>query len=204
MLTYFNNRDKTMYVMFRLNEFGNDTIRVGIAPRNKDGSINKTEGISFYMFKNMNYKVNIDGKVNYRDLENFVNGVSEIVEKYNKGNPEGEKLQISDSYVNTKTDHVVSFTFGITERDGIPYRLLIIKDNFKVTENGQAVNKELKQIYTFRDDDELKRFIRFLKMFLSNRINFICHLIVAELKQVIKDSVGDQIRLIVREEINNR
>ena len=190
--------------MFRLNEFGNDTLRIGIAPRDNNGEIIKSEGVSFYVFKCMNYKVNMDGKTNYRDLTNFINGIEHIVEMYNKGNPEGEKLQFSDSYVNSKTEHVVSFTFGITEREGVPYRVLVIKDRFKVMEQGNQITKELQQMYAFRDEEELKKFLQFLKMFKSNHINFMCHMIVSELKQTIKDSVGDQIRMIVREEINRK
>jgi hypothetical protein len=204
MLTYFNNKDKTLYVMFRLNEFGNDTLRIGIAPRDSNGEVIKSEGVSFYIFRNMNYKVNLDGKINYRDLSNFIDGITHIVNTYNNGNPNGEKLQFSDSYVNAKTDHVITFTFGVTEREGIPYRILVIKDRFKVRENGKEVNKELQQIYTFRDDEELSKFIKFLKMFKSNHINFMCHMIVSELKQSIKDSVGEQIRMIVRDELNRK
>ena len=195
MLTYFNNTNKTMFIMFRLNEFGNDTLRIGITPRDEKGDQLKDQSVSFYVFRNMNWKVNREGNINYRDLENFINGINHIEEVYAKGNPDGEKLQFSDVYTNMKTEHVISFAFGITEKEGVPYRLLFIRDKFK--------DKELKQTYTFRDEEELKRFVKFLKMFLRHSINFICHLVVSELKEVIKDSVGEQIRLVVRDELRN-
>lgn len=181
--------------MFRLNEFGNDTLRIGITPRDEKGDQLKDQSVSFYVFRNMNWKVNREGNINYRDLENFINGINHIEEVYAKGNPDGEKLQFSDVYTNMKTEHVISFAFGITEKEGVPYRLLFIRDKFK--------DKELKQTYTFRDEEELKRFVKFLKMFLRHSINFICHLVVSELKEVIKDSVGEQIRLVVRDELRN-
>lgn len=193
MLTYFNNANKTLYVMFRMNEFGNDTLRIGITPRDEHGDQIKEESVSFYVFRNMNYKLSREGNINYRDLTNFLNGIKHICSTYEKGNPDGEKLQFSDTYTNVKTDHIISFAFGITEKEGVPYRVLFIRDKFK--------DKELKQTYTFRDDDELTRFVKFLKMFLSKSINFICHLVVSELKEIIKDSVGDQLRVIVRDEI---
>ena len=182
--------------MFRMNEFGNDTLRIGITPRNEHGDQIKEESVSFYVFRNMNYKVSREGNTNYRDLTNFLEGIKHICEEYDKGNPEGEKLQFSDTYTNVKTDHLISFAFGITEKEGIPYRVLFIRDKFK--------DKELKQTYTFRDDEELKRFTKFLKMFLNKSINFIVHLVVSEFKEVIKDSVGDQIRMIVRDELRQQ
>jgi len=196
MLTYFNTGNKSLFIMFKLNDFGNDTLRIGITPRNDKGDQIKEEAVSFYVFRNMNYKVNREGKINYRDLYQFINGIKHIVDTYEKGNPEGEKLQFTDTYVVTKTEHVVSFAFGITEKDGIPYRILYIRDKFK--------DKELKQSYTFRDKDELDRFVKFLRMFLYRSVNFIVHLIVSELKETIRDAVGDQIRMIVRDELRQQ
>lgn len=196
MLTYFNNNNKTMFIMFRMNEFGNDTLRIGITPRDEKGDQLKDQSVSFYVFRNMNWKISREGNINYRDLTNFINGIKHLEEVYAKGNPDGEKLQFSDTYTNVKTEHVISFAYGITEKEGVPYRLLFIRDKFKDT--------ELKQTYTFRDTEELRRFVKFLKMFLSHSINFICHLVVSEIKEIIKDSVGEQLRLIVRDELRNR
>lgn len=196
MLTYFNNGNKTMYIMFRMNEFGNDTLRIGITPRDEKGDQIKDQAVSFYVFRVMNWKTNREGQTNYRDLTNFINGIKHIVKTYEAGNPEGEKLQFSDTYTNVKTEHTISFAFGITEKDGVPYRLLWIKD--------KCSKGELNQTYTFRDQEELDRFVKFLKMFMNKSINFIVHMVVSELKETIKDAVGDQIRMIVRDELRNR
>ena len=196
MLTYFNNGNKTMYIMFRMNEFGNDTLRIGITPRDEKGDQIKDQAVSFYVFRVMNWKTNREGQTNYRDLTNFINGIKHIVKTYEAGNPEGEKLQFSDTYTNVKTEHTISFAFGITEKDGVPYRLLWIKD--------KCSKGELNQTYTFRDQEELDRFVKFLKMFMNKSINFIVHMVVSELKETIKDAVGDQIRMIIRDELRNR
>ncbi len=182
--------------MFRMNEFGNDTLRIGITPRDEKGDQIKDQAVSFYVFRVMNWKTNREGQTNYRDLTNFINGIKHIVKTYEAGNPEGEKLQFSDTYTNVKTEHTISFAFGITEKDGVPYRLLWIKD--------KCSKGELNQTYTFRDQEELDRFVKFLKMFMNKSINFIVHMVVSELKETIKDSVGDQIRMIVRDELRNR
>ena len=194
MLTYFNNGSKTLYIMFRMNEFGNDTLRIGITPRDEKGDQIKDQSVSFYVFRNMNWKTNREGNINYRDLTNFITGIKHIVSEYEKGNPNGEKLQFNDTYNNVKTEHTISFAFGITEKDGVPYRILWIKD--------KCAKGEINQTYTFRDQEELDRFVKFLKMFLNKSINFIVHMVVSELKETIKDSVGDQIRMIVRDELN--
>lgn len=178
MLKYFNNDNKTLFVMFRMNEFGNDTLRIGITPRDEKGDQIKDQSCSFYVFRDMNWKTSIDGRINYRDLDNFICGVEHILEVYEKGNPSGEKLEFSDSYCNVKTDHVISFSFALIEINGKPKFILNIADKSREC--------DLTQTYQFRGAYELARFISYLKMFLDEEVNFIIHMVVAEMKEILK------------------
>ena len=194
MNTYYNNKTHSMYVNFALEENCNDRVRIGCAPRTDTGAYDTKNGITVVLYKN-SFKTTKDGNPNYRNVEVFYTKIKEIVKQY-KENPDTATTQFSCSYINALTNHNMQFAFGIIEKDGIPSYILYLMDSFE--------GNTRKQIYRFKDEEEVERFTDQFKLFCDEWVHMTAHLVYSEMQKIVTKAVGDQLSRVVREEFENQ
>lgn len=194
MNTYFNNKTHSMYVNLTLDENSNDRVRIGISPRDANGAYDTKNGVQVTLYKN-SYKTTKEGQPNYRNVEVFVDAIKDIVKKY-KNDDKDAPRQISCIYVNGITSHTLQYAFGIVEKDGIVSYIMYLVDSFE--------EKSRKQVYRFRDNEELESFIDMLKLFCDPWIHMCSHLVYSEMQNIINKSVGEQLQRIIREEFDRQ
>ena len=194
MNTYYNNKTHSMYLNFALDENGNDRVRIGSAPRTDTGAFDTKNGIAVVLYKNA-YKTTKDGNPNYRNAEVFYKAVNDIVQQY-KNNPDTATKQFSCTYTNAVTNHTMQFAFGVLEKDGLPAYVLYLSDSFE--------GKSTKQIYKFRDADEVEQFTDQIKLFCDEWVHMTSHLIYSEMQKIVTKAVGEQLQRVVTDSINSQ
>ena len=194
MNTRYNNKTHSMYVNFGLDENGNDRVRIGSAQRDNTGAVDTKTGISVTLYKNQ-FKTTREGQPNYRNVEVFVDAIKDIVKQY-KENADTAKRQISCTYINSVTLHTIQYAFVINEKDGLVSYMMCFADSFE--------GETRKQIYRFKDEEELEQFTDSLKLFCDPWIHMCSHLIYSEMQAIINKSVGEQLQQIIRNEFENQ
>lgn len=193
MNTYFNNKTHSMFVNFALEENCNDRVRIGSTPRTDTGAFDVKKGINVVLYKN-SFKTTKEGTPNYRNVEVFYTTIKDMMKQY-KNNPSTATKQFSCSYINAVTNHTMQYAFAITEKDGLPAYVMYFADTFE--------GNTQKQIYKFKDEEEVEKFTDMLKLFNDEWIHMTSHLIYSEMREIVNKAVGEQLQRVVSEEINN-
>ena len=191
MNTYYNNKTHSMYLNFALDENGNDRVRIGSVPRTDTGAFDTKNGIAVVLYKN-SFKTTKEGNPNYRNVEVFYKTIVDIVKQY-KDNPETATKQFSCTYTNAVTNHTMQFAFGVLEKDGLPAYVLYLSDSFE--------GKTRKQIYKFKDEQEVEQFTDQLKLFCDEWVHMTSHLIYSEMQKIVTKAVGEQLQHVVTDAI---
>ena len=191
MNTYYNNKTHSMYLNFALDENGNDRVRIGSVPRTDTGAFDTKNGIAVVLYKN-SFKTTKEGNPNYRNVEVFYKTIVDIVKQY-KDNPETATKQFSCTYTNAVTNHTMQFACGVLEKDGLPAYVLYLSDSFE--------GKSRKQIYKFRDEQEVEQFTDQLKLFCDEWVHMTSHLIYSEMQKIVTKAVGEQLQRVVTDTI---
>lgn len=171
-----------------MNTNGTDAVGLSITPCTKD---EKTNSFRFYNDRkqyasvlNFGPDTFSDGRPNNRHLKNFCNALEKLI-KLKKGN-------FSFNYKDKITNNVKNVLIGIGNKTEVP--------TFNVA-MWTGDNPKTSLIYTFKDEKEICEFLKFLKVFKSPRINEMLHIVISSVEETIRKSFGEQMRLIIADEI---